>query len=67
MTRVAAGLLIYAATFAVFGLTKNVALLFIDVVFLTIGENVISPPMTSVIGRIAPDKRRGEYYGCPKK
>ncbi len=63
MMRVAAGLLIYAATFAVFGLTKNVALLFIDVVFLTIGENVISPPMTSVIGRIAPDKRRGEYYG----
>ncbi|MCL6002182.1 MAG: MFS transporter [Candidatus Thermoplasmatota archaeon] len=63
MTRVSAGLLIYAATFAVFGLTKSIALLFIDVVFLTIGENVISPPMTSVIGRIAPDGRRGEYYG----
>lgn len=63
MTRVAAGLLIYAATFAVFGITKNISLLFLDVVFLTIGENVISPPMTSVIGRIAPEGRRGEYYG----
>ena len=63
MKRVAVGLLIYAATFAVFGITRNIALLFLDVVFLTIGENVISPPMTSVIGRIAPEGRRGEYYG----
>ncbi len=63
MSRVAVGLLIYAATFAVFGLTRNITLLFVDVVFLTIGENVISPPMNSVIGRIAPEDRRGEYYG----
>ncbi|MCL5874411.1 MAG: MFS transporter [Candidatus Thermoplasmatota archaeon] len=63
MKRVAVGLLIYAATFVVFGITRNIALLFLDVVFLTIGENVISPPMTSVIGRIAPEGRRGEYYG----
>ncbi|MCL4333294.1 MAG: MFS transporter [Candidatus Thermoplasmatota archaeon] len=63
MKRVAIGLLIYAATFAVFGITRNIPLLFLDVVFLTIGENVISPPMNSVIGRIAPEGRRGEYYG----
>lgn len=63
MTRVAAGLLIYAATFVVFGITRSIALLFINVVFLTIGENVLSPPMNSVIGRIAPEGRRGEYYG----
>lgn len=63
MTRVSVGLLIYAITFAVIGMTRNIALLFIDVIFLTIGENVISPPMTSVIGRIAPEKKRGEYYG----
>ncbi|MEM0133806.1 MAG: MFS transporter [Thermoplasmatales archaeon] len=63
MTRVAVGLMVYAATFMVLGITKNVALLFLDVFFLTIGENIISPPMTSVIGRIAPEGRRGEYYG----
>lgn len=63
MTRVAVGLLIYAVTFAVFGITRNIALLFLDVVVLTIGENVISPPMVSVIGKIAPEGRRGEYYG----
>ncbi|MCL5408370.1 MAG: MFS transporter [Candidatus Thermoplasmatota archaeon] len=63
MTRVSVGLLIYAITFAIFGITRNIALLFVDVVFLTIGENVISPPMNSVIGKISPEGRRGEYYG----
>jgi len=63
MSRVAVGLLVYAATFVVIGITRNIVLLFIDVFFLTIGENITSPPLNSIIGRIAPEGRRGEYYG----
>ncbi|MEM0128403.1 MAG: MFS transporter [Thermoplasmatales archaeon] len=63
MSRVSIGLVIYAVTFLIFGLTTNIPLLFVDVIFLTIGENVVSPPMNSIIGRIAPENRRGEYYG----
>ncbi|MGC8645823.1 MAG: MFS transporter [Thermoplasmata archaeon] len=63
MNRVAIGLIIYAVTFFVFGVTRSIPLLFLDVVFLTIGENVVSPPMNSIIGKIAPENKRGEYYG----
>jgi MFS family permease len=63
MTRIAIGLGIYAVTFAVFGLTRNQVLLLIDIIILTIGENVISPASNSIIGKIAPPDRRGEYYG----
>lgn len=63
MTRISLGLIIYAVTFAVFGLTRNVILLLVDVIVLTVGENVVSPPSNSIIGKIAPEDRRGEYYG----
>lgn len=63
MTRISIGLIIYALTFAVFGFTRNEILLLIDIVFLTVGENIISPPSSSIIGKIAPLERRGEYYG----
>jgi len=63
MTRIAIGLGIYAATFAVFGLTRNEILLLINIIILTVGENIISPASNSIIGKIAPPDRRGEYYG----
>ncbi|MEM1995689.1 MAG: MFS transporter [Thermoplasmatales archaeon] len=63
MMRVSIGLLVYAATFLVFGLTSSVPLLFMDVIFLTLGENIVSPPINSIIGKIAPEDKRGEYYG----
>ncbi len=63
MTRISIGLVLYAATFAVFGLTRNTPLLFLDVIILTIGENTVSPPTNSIIGKIAPEDRKGEYYG----
>ncbi len=63
MTRFSFGLIIYSITFFVFSLTKNVTLLILNVVALTIGENVISPASSSVIGKIAPEDKRGQYYG----
>lgn len=63
MTRISIGMVIYAATFVVFGFTRNVILLLVNIVVLTIGENTIAPPSNSIIGKIAPANRRGEYYG----
>jgi MFS family permease len=63
MTRISIGLMIYAVTFALFGIIRNEVLLLINIIFLTVGENVISPASNSIIGKIAPPERRGEYYG----
>ncbi|MGC8574771.1 MAG: MFS transporter [Thermoplasmata archaeon] len=63
MTRVSLGLIVYSATFFIFSLTRDVTLLIINVVALTIGENIISPASSSVIGKIAPEDKRGQYYG----
>jgi MFS family permease len=62
MTRIAIWLGIYVASFAVFGLTRNEILLLINIIILTVSENVISPASNSIIGKIAPSDRRGEYY-----
>lgn len=63
VTRISLGLIIYSATFFVFSITRNPVLLILDVIILTIGENVISPASNSIIGKIAPEDKRGQYYG----
>lgn len=61
--RIIIGLLIYALTFFVIGITRNFILLIADIAILTIGENVISPSTLSLISKISPPERRGEYFG----
>jgi predicted MFS family arabinose efflux permease len=63
MNRMSLGLVVYASTFFVIGLTRNLYLLVIDVIFLTCGENIISPPTSNIIAKIAPPNRRGVYFG----
>ncbi|MEM0160500.1 MAG: MFS transporter [Thermoplasmata archaeon] len=63
MNRISLGMIIYASSFFVIGITDNFYLLILDVIFLTFGENTISPAMSSIIGKIAPMDKRGEYFG----
>ncbi len=63
LNRISLGMLIYAASFFVIGITDNFYLLILDVIFLTFGENTISPAISSIIGKIAPMDKRGEYFG----
>lgn len=63
LNRMSLGLIVYASTFFVIGLTRNLYLLVIDVIFLTCGENIISPPTSNIIGKIAPEDKRGIYFG----
>lgn len=64
ISRLMIGMLLYSATFLVFGLTDVLALLLVNVVFLTMGENIFSPTSTAYISKIAPADRRGEYFGA---
>ncbi|MFP3300108.1 MAG: MFS transporter [Thermoplasmatales archaeon] len=61
--KIAIGLIIYSITFFVIGLTKNYFILLLDIAVLTIGENVISPSTLTLISKISPPDRRGEYFG----
>jgi MFS family permease len=63
LNRISLGLMIYASSFFVIGITNNFYLLILDVIFLTFGENTISPAITNIIGKIAPVDKRGEYFG----
>ncbi|MHB8361280.1 MAG: MFS transporter [Thermoplasmataceae archaeon] len=57
------GLLMYSISFIVFGLTGNLILLAFNVVLLTIGESLTNPFLSVTISKIAPEGKRGEYFG----
>lgn len=61
--QLALGTIVYGLGFFVLALTHNFVLLGIDIVFITIGENILAPVTNSIISKIAPEDRRGEYFG----
>ncbi|MHB1813139.1 MAG: MFS transporter [Thermoplasmataceae archaeon] len=61
--RISLGLVFYAITFLMVSFSSNFYFILIDIAFLTIGENISSPPITSSIGKMAPSDKRGQYYG----
>lgn len=62
--RIALGGLVYAFSFFALVFSSNLIFLAVDVVFITIGENILSPVAYSVVGKMAPADRRGQYYGA---
>ncbi len=61
--RITIGGLVYSASFVALAFSSNILFLFADVFFLTIGENIISPVSYSMIGKLAPHDKRGQYFG----
>ncbi len=57
------GGMIYVLSFFALTFFSGFIFLVIDVFFLTMGENTISPVTNSVISKLAPEDRRGEYFG----
>ena len=57
------GLVLYALSFIVFGLTGNIIILALNVVLLTLGESLTNPFFSVTVSRIAPADKRGEYFG----
>lgn len=62
--RIALGGIIYSVSFFMLAFYSSFIFLIIDVVFITIGENVLSPVTYSIIGKIAPPEKRGQYFGA---
>ena len=62
--RIALGGIIYAVSFFALVFSSNFIFLIADVVCLTIGENVVSPVTYSLIGKVAPREKRGQYFGA---
>lgn len=61
--RISLGMVVYAFTFLMISFSSNFYFILLDIAFLTIGENMTSPPITSSIGKMAPSDKRGQYYG----
>lgn len=62
--RIALGGLVYAFSFFALVFSRNIFFLAVDVVFITIAENILSPVAYSVVGKMAPADKRGQYYGA---
>ncbi|MEM0155342.1 MAG: MFS transporter [Thermoplasmataceae archaeon] len=63
-TRIAIGGLIYSFSFLALAFFSGTVFLVIDVIAITMGENVISPVIYSVIGKMSPPDKRGQYFGA---
>ena len=62
--RIAVGGLVYAFSFFALAFSSNILFLLVDVIFITMGENILTPVAYSIIGKMAPAEKRGQYYGA---
>jgi MFS family permease len=61
MLMMAAGSLLYAVGFALYGFVPTFALFVVAMVIITIGEMVVSPFQQSLVASFAPEHMRGRY------
>jgi len=61
MLMMAAGSLLYAIGFAMYGFFSGIVLFAIAMVIITIGEMIVSPFQQSVVANFAPEEMRGRY------
>ena len=57
----AAGSILYAIGFAMYGFVPTYALFVVAMVIITIGEMVVSPFQQSIVAGFAPEQMRGRY------
>jgi MFS family permease len=61
MLMMAAGSLLYAVGFAMYGFVPTFALFIAAMIIITVGEMVVSPFQQSVVASFAPEHMRGRY------
>jgi len=61
MLMMAAGSLLYAIGFALYGIVSGMAMFAIAMIIITIGEMVVTPFQQSVVADLAPEDMRGRY------
>jgi MFS family permease len=57
----AAGSILYAIGFAMYGFVPTYALFIVAMIIITIGEMVVSPFQQSIVAGFAPEQMRGRY------
>ncbi|MFG1449821.1 MAG: MFS transporter [Thermoplasmataceae archaeon] len=62
--RIAAGVMIYSISFFLLIFSNNFLFLVSDVILITMAENIISPVIYTVIGKMAPEGKKGQYFGA---
>lgn len=62
--RIAFGGLVYSFSFLALAFFSGPLFLIIDVVAITMAENILSPIAFSIVGKMAPPDKRGQYYGA---
>lgn len=62
--RIALGGIVYSFSFFALAFFSGFYFLVIDVIFITIAENILSPIAFSIVGKMAPSDKRGQYYGA---
>lgn len=62
--RIALGGLVYSFSFFALAFFSGYLFLIIDVIFITMAENILSPIAFSIVGKMAPPDKRGQYYGA---
>lgn len=61
LTMMAAGTLLYAIGFAMYGFVSGFILFVTAMIVITIGEMVVAPFQQSIVARFAPENMRGRY------
>ncbi len=62
ITKVNLGYLLYLSAFSILPFFRGFLFLVIDTLIITIGENIISPSINTIISRISPVEKRGQYF-----
>lgn len=63
MTSMTVGAIAYAVGYLLVGFSHNLPALMADMVVITIGENMVSPMMNSIVSKIAPQDKLARYLG----
>ena len=61
MKVIAIGALFYVVGFGMYGFVSAVYLFFIAMIFITIGEMIVTPVQQSIVALFAPEDKRGRY------
>lgn len=62
--RIALGGIVYSFSFFALAFFSGPLFLILDVVAITMAENILSPIAFSMVGKMAPPDKRGQYYGA---
>lgn len=62
--RLALGGLLFSASFLAIAFTRSFYLIIGDVIFITLAENIVAPVTMTMIAKLAPREKRGQYFGA---